>query len=241
MVSFVINTKKEWLVWVRQRMIATLCIVLVLVAIFVFIVTQPKFITYLSYFLGPLIDDPITFVTKNIRMHLMDWAELFFNIPLSKTGFLLPPFWGGILYFLAGIFFLVFVFRKMFINRKNVPWSVKTYIIVYTLLIFNWPFFEARFWLPLISFIAAIILQKSEDPKSRYSRTELIYACCHVLSGIFVLSYYTNLSFNHEALVNKHDAGKWKREYESHFGMKSDADSATMNRKALYLLEKYDR
>jgi hypothetical protein len=239
LLSFLISTKKQWLFWLKQHLVLTLCIVLTMIALLTFIVIQPKVITYLAYFFRPLTRDPGAFVTRNIRLHLIDWAELFLNIPYSKTGFLLPDLWRGLLYILAGLFFLWLVGRKMLAKKANIPLPVKVYVMIYALLIFNWPFFEARFWLPLIPFIAAILLRQEQG--SRSIKAAVLYAGFYLLSGVFVLGYYIDLSFDRQALVNKHDAGKWKQEYEYHFGINNKVDSATMNFKALYLLEKYNR
>lgn len=240
LISFLISIRSSVAARLRQQPLYAAMVVLVLCLLLGFLVTRPKFITYLSYFFNPLVQDPFAFFSRNLRLHCTDWAELFINIPLSKTSFLISPAIAGFLYVLTGIFFLGWVAYRLISHRTLIPLPVIVYLIIYILLIFNWPFFEARFWFPLLPFIAAILLQRSRTGHGWYAKVGAGYALYYVATGFFVVGYYARLSFDQEYLMRKHDAGKWQVEYEAHFGIRQPADPSRVNQKALYILHKYD-
>jgi len=66
-----------------------------------------------------------------------------------------------------------------------------------------------------------------------------IYKYYYVLAGIFVLGYYSYLSYDKKALARLHDAGIWKKEYELHFDKDSN-EIKPVNEKALHILDSYD-
>ncbi|AXY76785.1 hypothetical protein D3H65_23545 [Paraflavitalea soli] len=239
-VSFLISSRKKLMAWSRQQPFYAVLVIIIACSLLGFLVTRPKFIIYLSYFLGPLLRDPATFFSQNVRLHLVDWAELFINIPISKTGFLVSPVVAEIFYILTGLFFLGLLTVRLIRNHRMIPLPVIVYLIIYTLLIFNWPFFEARFWFPLVPLLAAILVQQGKESKPLYQKARMSYLLYYVATGIFVLGYYSRMSFDRPYLVKKHDAGKWQAEYEDHFGIKRVSDSSAVNKKAIYLLNKYD-
>ncbi|HEU4633059.1 MAG TPA: hypothetical protein VFS22_03685 [Flavisolibacter sp.] len=141
---------------------------------------------------------------------------------------------------MAGLIFLIIVLRRVFSKKFSIPLHIRIYLTGYILLIFNWPFFEARFWFPILPLLAAILLLPKNTARPQLFRPAVsLYKLYYVLTGIFVMSYYTWLSTHKEALVKRHDAGKWQREYRMHFFNETPADS-TYDKRAFYLLEKYD-
>lgn len=67
------------------------------------------------------------------------------------------------------------------------------------------------------------------------------YKACYISTGLFVLGYYTYLSFNKEVFASRHDAGIWKAEYETHFyGRPGLGAPTSINKNALYILRMYD-
>lgn len=235
LISLVIENRQYLLSSAKKRTIF-IGFILVIAAGLVFLFTQEKFIRYIGYFTRPLTRDPSAFFTNNIRRHLQDWAELFINIPLSKNTFVT---FISVLYLLAGIFFLWLVLRRIFSKKFPIPLHIRIYIIGYIVLIFNWPFFEARFWFPILPLLIAILLLPKMAAQPLFKPISSLYKLYYVLSGIFVLSYYTWLSYNKEAMIKRHDAGKWEREYRAHFFNEQPTDS-TYDKRALYILEEYD-
>ncbi len=238
--SFLISIRKSLVQKVRAYPVYGVVGIALVGTLLVFLLTRPKVITYFSYFFGPLFQDPVHFFVRNIRWHLTDWAELFINVPVSKTGFLISKGLAELFYMLAGLFFGGVLMTRLVRNRRLIPLPVTVYVIIYSVLIFNWPFSEARFWFPLVPFLAAILLQHKPKDKTWLRNAWVTYAMYYVVTGVFVLGYYTRISFDREYLMKRHDAGKWQHEYEVHFGRRKSTDAVELNKKALYILDKYD-
>lgn len=240
MVSFLLSNSKKMTLWARQYPLYATAVIVTACALLVFLITRPTVVTYLSYLFGPLLHDPLTFFSYNMRIHFTDWTELFINIPLSKTGFLIPPRIGEIIYILTGVFFMGLIVYRLIKNRPSIPTSVSAYLVVYILLIFNWPFVDGRFWLPIMPLVAAVLLQRTYTPKPFFDVARKGYVMYYVASGIFVLGHYTRTSFDRAYFLTRHDKGKWELEYEAHFGMRKPGDPPVPDKEALYILNKYD-
>jgi len=219
----------------RSKAVVILLAIVVVAGLIIFF-TQPKFIRYLGYFMRPFTTDPVAFFTNNILRHLQDWAELFINAPLSKTVYIS---YLRIVYMLAGLFFMVITLSRVFGKKFSIPVHIRIYLVGYVLLIFNWPFYEARFWFPVLPLLAAILLLPKNSVHPVFRPIVSLYKLYYVLTGIFVMGYYTWLSYNKDAMAKLHDAGKWEREYRIHFFNEKSVDT-TYDKKALYLLDKYD-
>jgi len=237
--AILVQKRKEIQTWLRSHTGYAILTGAFIIAAVTYFLMQPKFIAYLGYFFGPLISDPSGFFLRNIRLHLVDWAELFINIPVSKTRFLLSLPAARIIYMIAGIIFLVICLRKLFGSSLAIPLYVRIYIIAYILLIFNWPFFEARFWFPVLPLLAAVLSVKKNNTRPVFYSPAFLFRCYYIMAGVFVLAYYSYLSFDKRALAERHDAGRWRAEYELHF-YGSSIRNKEINSKALHILNTYD-
>lgn len=220
----------------RQKKAPLLIGGVIVVAGLVVLFAQPKVIRYLDYFFRPLANDPANFFYKNITRHFRDWAELFINIPYSKINLGIIPL---SIYLLAGVVTMVYVVRRLFSIKFPIPLHARFYLVGYILLIFNWPFYEARFWFPIVPLVFAVILIPKPAPNFTFTYWKSFLKVYYAAVGLFVLSYYTFLSHNKTNMAERHDAGIWKDEYRIHFFNEQPADSV-YNKKALYLLDKYD-
>lgn len=229
--------QRQWLIQkVKQHKGFAIFFLLGIAGLIVWLYAGTSFREYLHYIFRVLQYGPWYFITTNLSWHLTDWAELFLNVPYSKTSVLIPAGPGHWLYMLAGLFFLVVVIKKLFSRQYALPLVAKVYLITYMLLIFNWPFYEARFWVPVMPLALAILLVRNKPVPVGWK----LMAGVYVLTGLFALGYYTWISFDKQAMARKHDAGLWRGEYEKHFFQTPIQDSL-INPQAMYILEKYDR
>jgi hypothetical protein len=116
------------------------------------------------------------------------------------------------------------------------------YLAIYSLVIFNWSFYDPRFWVPVLPFIAAIILQ-APLPKWSWMKVAMpILFFAYLLLGIFAFSYSFYTQFNKKAFARIQANGIFRNEYEVHFFGNPLSDStARVNPEVLNLLKKYDR
>lgn len=124
-------------------------------------------------------------------------------------------------------------------KKFPIPLHVRIYLISYILLIFNWPFYEARFWFPILPLTFAVILLSKPAPNFTFTYWKPFLNIYYVIIGLLVLAYYTRLSYDKSYMARRHDAGLWKDEYHIHFFNEQPADSV-YNKRALYILNKYD-
>ena len=129
----------------------------------------------------------------------------------------------------------------LFVRANTIPLVVKYFLVLYSGIIFNWPFIEPRFWAILVPIAVAGFMQ-GEAPASPFSRIMVFsYRAVYIVAGIASLLYYSYTSLNKQELSLKQDAGQWKNEYQTYFYGKPLSDSpAHVRAPILDLLKKYD-
>jgi hypothetical protein len=238
LISFLLVNRHQVIEWIRSQRIYFIVVLTVIVISLYWLFSSPKFLIYLDFLVSPLAKDPLSFIGSNLFHHLINWGELFINIPYSKAGGLLSQQAAGPIYFFTGLFALLLMLRLLFKRNANIPGYLKVYFLLYLLLIFCWPYFEARFYIPVLPLTGAIILQNI-NVRPFFKKLFSFYGFLYLLMGLAALEYYTKMSFNKKELALKQEEGLFRKEYEKHFFNQQPADSV-INRKALYILEKYD-
>jgi hypothetical protein len=180
--------------------------------------------------------------SKVLVWHFSEWGEILLNNPKAKMISFLPSPFGFWLFLITGILGVSGFIYICFIKNNNVPLIVKTYLFFYLLLLFNWPFPDPRFWVPIIPLIAAVISQNafSQRPAMRLAS----FFCLSVYSvfGLIAISYITYTSFNKKELSKTQASGVFRNEYETHFFGKPLSDTATrVNPNLVDFLNKYDK
>jgi len=238
LVSFVFNRRKPWLAALRaHKWMAIPALIIFLGLVYAAYAIRDN--AYFTYFSGPFSASPVQYLAGNFWKQLVYWGELFVNMPWSKTTSWVPATMGAMLFRLIAIVFLALVLYRMGSRRFAIPAVVRIYLLFYLMLIFSWPFFDARFWFPILPLVAGVLLTKPPPSGRSALIAGNVYKVIYVVVGIVALGYYCRLSLNKSEFARKHDAGKWQREYELHFSGRPPADS-TINEKALYILNKYD-
>jgi hypothetical protein len=177
-----------------------------------------------------------------IKWHFSEWGEILSNSSKAKAMSYLPARAGDWLFVITGILGVSGFVYICFIRKNRIPFIVRTYLLFYLLLMFNWPFNDPRFWVPVIPLIAAVISQTS-FPKNRVIKfIGLFYLLIYAALGIASLGYLTYTSFNKKAFSKSQAKGTYRNEYETHFFGKTLSDTATHTDPDLVeFLNKYDR
>lgn len=232
----------SWLLKNRYRlMVAGAALAVLVIAFFVF--NQFGISDYLrnhSAYFEPFLQYPFGFIKNNLENHLMNWSALVLNAPAPRISFISYGLLKAV-YLLAGVLSIAGLAYLLFRKKGTVPIEVKVYLVCYALLVFNWPLFEPRLWVPVFPLCIAIMLQQEKSLHSFGRFATRAYKAFYVLVGAAALSYYTYTSFNKQSLAVKQDTGIWRNEYETYFFGKPLSDTATVVRKpVLKMLEKYD-
>jgi hypothetical protein len=177
---------------------------------------------------------------NNVWLHMIDFASVFLNQPSPKVP-LLPPMLVAVAFFLTGLFFIILVAYVLLKKASKTPLFLRIYMAVYLLMIFNWPYFEPRFFLPVFPLLILIIVENFGLLNTVIRKLLRFYLVAYAITGIAALSYYSYTSFNKRELARRQDAGIWRNEYETLFYGKPVNDTATSVRQPIVnLLRKYN-
>lgn len=176
-----------------------------------------------------------------IQWHFTEWAEIFVNIPANKAVQYLPGRTGDVLFVAGGILFFAWFAYMLFFRKTNTPFVIKAYLFFYCILMFTWPFYDPRFWVPILPLVAAVILQTPFDKNKTVKTASRILLAVYVLMGIFAVGYSTYTSLNKKSFSRNQARGAYRNEYETHFFGKPLSDTARKEDPAvLHVLERYD-
>lgn len=174
--------------------------------------------------------------------HFSEWGEILLNNPRVKMIGILPFPLGFWLFFISGILGIAGFIYICFIKKSRIPFILKAYLFFYILLLFNWPFPDPRFWVPVIPLIAAIVSQQSFSQNQMVKWGSRLYLLGYLAFGVISISYMTYTSFNKKELSKTQASGIFRNEYEIHFFGKPLSDTVTtVNYNLVDFLNKYDR
>jgi hypothetical protein len=174
--------------------------------------------------------------------HFSEWGEILLNNPRAKLINILPHPFGFWLFFLSGILGISGFFYICFIKKSDIPFIVKSYLFFYILLLFNWPYPDPRFWVPIVPLIAAVISQNTFSGNGIIKRSRVFFFAVYFLFGIAAISYMTYSSLNKKELSKTQESGIFRNEYEIHFFGKPLSDTVTVvNHNLVDFLNKYDK
>jgi hypothetical protein len=192
---------------------------------------------YLGLFSG---SDPLHTLKNDFVNHLADWAAIFLNFSYSKFTIGSASL-VTVIYFIAGLLFFVVVACLFVKSSKAIAMPVKLYLVFYCIVIFLWPYFDPRFWVPIVPLLIAILMQAVElIPKGRRFIVTS-YCIYYTIAGLGAMGYYSYTSLNKRALSVKQDASIWQNEYEQFFfGKPITHPDAKAREKIIHILERYD-
>ena len=177
-----------------------------------------------------------------LKWHFTEWAELGFNTSADKMMHYLPSSISKIFFVLAGFLFFAGFVYILFFRKNNIPFIIKAYLFFYIILMFNWPFYDPRFWLPVLPLIIAVIVQ------SPFIKTKLVRAllflllAVYLILGILSVGYMTYTSLDKKVMARKQANGVYRNEYETLFFGKPQSDTANHTDPViLHVLERFNK
>jgi len=152
--------------------------------------------------------------TDLLRWHFIELSEIGLNLPFTKVVDFMPSVIRP-LFLLGGIVVIICVFFIVLWNRTKVPVSVILYLGLYFVLMFNWPFYDPRFWVPILP-ICIGVLQKSTFDATGLKKFGLYFlGLTYGILGVASIAYFTYTSFDVNALAKTQASGVYKNEYEA--------------------------
>jgi hypothetical protein len=170
---------------------------------------------------------------KNLIGHTTDMGEIGINVPAAKAPSLMKPVIP-----LAGVLVIGLILRGIWLRRRFFG-VLEIILLTYGILIFVWPYLDARFWLPALPlFTGFIALALVDAAKSQMLKFAGIALCVwFVVAGLAALAYSTRISLAGNRFADIYGDGNLRPTYRAAFlGQTNDL----VNSDAMYLLKRYD-
>jgi hypothetical protein len=237
--SLIWQYRKELILLVRKHKILGSVILIVLIGIAVF--SKQLGLNHYTGVMTKQFNEGSTF-GGILKWHFTEWAEIGFNMSSVKILPHLPSSVGKVFFILAGMLFFAGFVYLLFFRKNNIPFIIKTYLVFYCIMMFNWPFNDPRFWVPVLPLVAVVIAQTSfyNGTKNKWLLSFLFSV--YMLIGTVSAGYMTYTSLNREVMARTQANGVYRNEYETLFFGKPQSDTAKKTDPViLHVLERYDR
>jgi len=176
-----------------------------------------------------------------IKWHFAEWSEVGFNTSIVKLFPYVPSAAAKLIFTITGILFVACFVWVLYIRKNSVPFIVKAYLAFYTVLMFDWPFYDPRFWVPVLPLIAAVISQLPL-PRARMPRVlATVFCAVYLLLGVGAVGYFTYTSLDKKVMVRTQANGVYRNEYETVLFGKPLSDTARhIDPDALSIIRRYN-
>ena len=180
----------------------------------------------------------LPFQVMNYR--LTELGELAANIPKSKF-----PFSDEIVFPSIGVVVLFLVGGGLRALRRECRYHVEAvdvFVVSYVAILFVWPYYDTRFWVPVVPLLIAYAGQFfSHVLRSRLLRRVVaVYMAVFVALGLLALGYSTRITFAGPKFPDRWGDGTLRPTYCAALNScGSSFDERNVNAKALHLLRVY--
>ena len=127
-------------------------------------------------------------VLQILSFRLTEFGELFVNLPMSKTPtevhFMVP--WIGLILLLLTLFGLA--------TKRREIGPTEIFLVCYLGIMFAWPYYDPKFWLPVIPLLTAYSVLAVKKLKLQNS-VVTIYCTIFAIIGLVAILYSTRISF----------------------------------------------
>lgn len=230
--------------WENRRQLARKTILIPVIFIIALIVVALLKLPGTSHYIEALFipgDQELSFLSQ-IASHIKEWGQLLLNMPIGKAEDYITAIWINIIFGVAGIGIIVWFIYALYRCRSSIPAVIIFYLVIYSLVIFKWPHFDPRFWVPVLPFMVAAIL-KAPLPAVKWLKPFSIFVfVAYMLMGIAAFSFSLYTQFNKKAFARTQANGVYQKDYELHFfGKMIEFTTIPAHTDVLDILEKYDR
>ena len=115
------------------------------------------------------------------------------------------------------------------------------YLLFYIIIIMNWPYYDPRFWVPVLPLMVIVILQTPFNSRPWLKGVSRIYLTAYLALGLFAAAYSLYVGLDKERFAKNQAKGVYRNEYEIDFFGKPQTDTAVyVDPEVLNILKKYD-
>jgi len=217
------------------------CITLLILGVIsLFFVRRLRIGDYSSYFLSYFKKDTGHFILSNLDNHFTEAGELFLNMSLTTVELKWHIPGTRFIYIAAGLLFFGLFVHRLATSKGRIPFYIKAYLLLYSLMIFNWPYYDPRFWVPIFPLMIIVLLS---SPIIRWNRHFLVrtYLVAYFVAGAITAALWLYTGFNKQRFARSQAGGIYQKEYEIHFFGRPQLDSIHYNQDAINILRRYDK
>jgi hypothetical protein len=177
-----------------------------------------------------------------LKWHFTEWAEITYNTSMDKLARYVPGSTAKIFFILSGVLIFAAFVYFLFIRKNSIPFIVKAYLFFYCVLMFNWPFYDPRFWVPIIPFIAVVVSQIAFGKMKGLKWIMPLFFVVYAVLGLVSAGYITYTSLKKETFARTQANGVYRNEYETLFFGKPQSDTAKLvDPVVLNVLQRFDK
>lgn len=166
-----------------------------------------------------------------LRIHTIELGEIAANIGIAKLSLIVPANIAPVILLLSGIAAMVVIVHyiiKQKIYEKFIFWPILTYSGI----IFVWPFYDARFFIPIIPFLLIAFIHTMQVNWKPLRLAAIPF----ILIGLASLAFCSRLSLDKDYFVNNYSTKHLQGIYSKYRNGVTPAAADT----TLYLLRKYN-
>jgi len=230
--------RKELILLVKKNKVLVILVVLVGIGVVVF--SKQLGLDHYTGVFSKQKEGGLTFGAI-LKGHFIEWTEICFNVSIAKVSTVLTASTAELLFMLAGVLIFAGFVYVLFFRVKDVPFIIKAYLFFYFVLMMNWPFYDPRFWVPVLPLIAAVLAQYVRGVPRLKEVRNMAFAVYFAL-GIASVGYLTYTSLNRKLFARTQANGVYRSEYETFFyGKPLDATTRPADPNIVDILKRYDR
>ncbi len=182
-------------------------VVLVFVGGYLFIASDAAVLNASSYRRGSYIESLLnafkengifSTLTQNVHYRFREIGEIVLNVPQGKTPLpvMLYTIIGGVAWFLIGRGVLLLRIRHS---------AITNYLICYSGIMFLWPYYDSRFWIPVLPFLILCVFLAVRMYFEKFDESFVVigsffrmYVAYFILVGFIACFYSTSVTFSRE-------------------------------------------
>lgn len=226
---------------VQKNKLMLLVIVVLGIAGAVFSASKLKITDYSGLLKEAFDKGPAHFFAENLSNHFSELTEVFFNMPASKLMGFLPGKLGPALFITIGVALLGWIMYNLFNKNSKIPFYIRMYLLFYSIILLNWPYYDPRFWVPVLPLLVVVVLQTPFGIRPWLKGVSRLYLAVYLALGLFAAAYSLYIGLDKHRFAQKQASGVYRNEYETEFFGKPQTDTATyIDQDVLKILKKYN-
>ncbi len=233
---------REDLVRIMRKNKIIVAVLAVVGVLLIFFARQLKILDYTSLLKSSMDQGGLgKFVGENLKNHLTELSEIFINLPSKKLETYMSPTLSTLLFIGTGLVVLIAFFYLLFRKSPRIPMYIKIYLTLYALIILNWPYYDPRFWVPVLPLMVVVVIEADWARHRIGLVIKRLYLGFILLSGLTAAAYSLYTGFDKHRFATNHARGDYRNEFETYFFGKPLSDTAkTVDNNVVEILKKYN-